>query len=81
MIFFTPLKIKTTKYKKLIFAGVLDYVTSIILYKFESPILINSEVMGVKNHTNNGKHTHRLTLEIASCKAICKTVINTTLKL
>ena len=34
--------------KKLIFAGIVDYVTSNILSIFESPIFISSEVMGGK---------------------------------
>ena len=38
---------KTKRDKKLSFAGVADYVTSNILFKFESHILISSEVMGV----------------------------------
>ena len=40
-------KTKTKRDEKLNFAGVVDYVTSNILSKFESPILISSEVMGV----------------------------------
>ena len=39
-------KTKTKKYKKLDFAGVVDYVTSNILSKSESPTFISSEVMG-----------------------------------
>ena len=40
--------------KKLIFAGVVDYVTSNILSKFESLVFISSEVMGgQKNHDMN----------------------------
>ena len=48
MNFLTPRKTKTKKDKKLIFAGVVDYV-----YKFKSPILINLDVMGVKNRDMN----------------------------
>ena len=40
-------KTKTKRDKKLNFAGFVDYVTSNILFKFESPILISSEVIGV----------------------------------
>ena len=39
-------KTKTKKDKKLDFAGVVDYVTSSILSKFESSIFFSSEVMG-----------------------------------
>ena len=37
----------TKRDKKVIFAGVVDYVANNILTKFESLILISSEVMGV----------------------------------
>ncbi len=44
-------KTKTIKDKKLDFAGIVDYVTSNILSKFESLIFISSEVTGVqKSH-------------------------------
>ncbi len=48
MNFLTPRKTKTKKDKKLNFAGVVDYVTSNILSKFESPIFIILNVMGGK---------------------------------
>ena len=41
-------KMKTKRDKKIIFAGVVDYFDSSIPAKFESPILISSEVMGLK---------------------------------
>ena len=54
-------KSKTKKDKNLDFAGVVYYVTSNNLSKFESPIFISSEVMRVKKKSpNNGKHTHPL---------------------
>ncbi len=43
-------KTKTKKYKKLDFAGIVDYVTSNFLSEFESPIFISLEViMGQKS--------------------------------
>ena len=48
MNFFTPVKQKIKKDKKQIIAGAVDYLAINILLKFESPILISSEVMGVK---------------------------------
>ena len=58
MTFFNPRKTKTKKDKRLIFAGVVDYLVINNLTKFESPILISSEVMGVNNPTHNAKHTY-----------------------
>ena len=42
-------KTKTKRDKKMIFAGVVDYVASNIPSKFESPIQFSSDVMGAKS--------------------------------